>query len=89
MSKSISTDRLQTILTREAEPETSSEKYLLISYERGKLGDTLLNCIENFPVEYEKLNETQKDMFLIGYALGQKYHIEVEMKKQFNNNDNH
>ena len=82
-------ERLQELLTGDEKPTTNGENYLLIAYERSKIGDTLLNLMEKFPTDYEKLTELQKDMFVLGYALGQKYYLEKEMTQMFKNKDKH
>lgn len=81
-SKHLDTERLQYVLSGELEPETAAEKYMLIAYERGKLGDLLANLIDNFPVDYFTLKDYQKDLISLGYAVGQQYYVKEEMKRQ-------
>jgi len=82
----IKMQRMKDLIDGSVEAKDDAEAMLLIGYRRALLGDLLFNIITSLPVDLGDLNEDEKDMLNLGYALGQMSANEI-LTESFNNNN--
>jgi len=85
-SKYITLERIGLLLTSDVEPKDVGERMLVYSFNRATLGDLLFNVIDSLRDVIDTLNEGDKDLLYLGYALGQREDNDKRLGS-FNNTD--